>query len=184
MKLNLGCGPHKARAPWVNVDRVYIAGEIEPDIVLPSGWPADLSWTGKVPAGSVSHCYLGHVLEHVPWDDVPRFLRSVLTLLEPGGQICVVGPDVMRAIDGYRNQTVTRSIVVACLEGPNPQIDNLESAHDGARHQWNCTEERVMFALSDAGFVELEACRPRELDGVWPLVAPPDWQCAVTGVKR
>lgn len=181
MKVNIGCGPHRARSPWINVDRVYLPGDIEPDIVNESGWPADLIGNGHIPERSVSHVYLGHVLEHVPWDDVPTFLRSLLPMMADNGQVCVVGPDVMRAIDGYKAGTVARSLVIACLEGPNPQIDDLASVHDGARHQWNSTEERVMQALTGAGFEFVEACRPRDLDAVWPLVAPPDWQCAVTG---
>lgn len=178
VKVNIGCGPHRARKPWINVDRVYLPGEIEPDVVNPSGWPLGL--LDHVEQHSVTHVYMGHVLEHVPWDDVPTFLAGLHDLLAPDGQICVVGPDVYRAIKGYREGTVAWSLVVACLEGPNPQIDSLESAHDGARHQWNATEERVMQAVTAAGFVEVEAVEPRMLDGVWPLVSPVGWQCAVT----
>jgi hypothetical protein len=181
IRLNVGCGPHRARSPWVNVDRVHIGGEIEPDIVNPSGLPADLIRNGLVERASCTHIYMGHLLEHVPWDETPEFLESLFPLLAPGGEICVVCPDVHRVVEGYKDGRYPWSLVVAAMEGPNPQIDNLESAHDGARHQWNATEERVRQAVEAAGFADVQAVRPRMLDGVWPLVSPVDWQCAVTG---
>lgn len=181
MKVNIGCGPHRARAPWVNVDRVYLPGRIEPDMVNKSGLPADLA-PDPIPYGSATHVYLGHVLEHVRWETVPDFLRSVRTLTESGGLVAVVGPDVQKVIAGHKEGRYPWSLVSACLEGSNAQIDDIEATHDGARHQWNCTEERVVEAFGLAGFVDIEPFKPRELSGEWPLVSPADWQCAVVAV--
>lgn len=179
MRLNLGCGPHRARAPWINVDRVYVPGDIEPDLILPSGRPADL--LEHFERGTVTHVYMGHVLEHVRWEDCAEFLAELFPLLTDDGQVCVVGPDVQSAIEGFKSGIYPWSLVSACLEGSAPQIDGLDVWHDGARHQWNCTEERVVNALTVAGFASVEPMRPRDLGGEWPLVSPVDWQCAVIG---
>ena len=180
-QLNLGAGPHRAPAPWVNVDRVYVEGRIEPDLILPSGSPADL--VDHFEAGTVTHVYLGHVLEHVAWDGVPRFLSELAGLLSVDGEVCVVGPDVNRAIAGAAVGIYPWSLVDACLEGPDPQIDGDDFSHDGARHQWNCTEERVVGALQAAGFRYVTRWRPGRLPRVWPIVSRVDWQMAVTAVK-
>lgn len=75
MKLNLGCGDHRAPEPWVNVDSW---SGVRPDVL------ADvraLPWPDK----SAEAIYCGHVLEHLPLDQVGLALAEVRRVLAPPG---------------------------------------------------------------------------------------------------
>lgn len=176
MKVNIGCGNHYASG-WVNVDRVY-TNEIRPDIVNPTGRPS------LIEVEDVEAIYLGHVLEHVRWEDVPMFLTECRDLLNPGGAICVVGPDVWNTLRMWKQGAVGDDLMTAVLEGPHPQVDGLDVGHDGARHQWNATQERVRQSLYVAGFVDVVSyASMRDVPLTWPVVARPEWQSAVSAVK-
>lgn len=175
-RLNVGCGNHYARG-WVNVDRVY-TDSIRPDIVNPTGHPA------LIEVEDVEAIYLGHVLEHVRWEDVTMFLVQCRDLLNPGGQICVVGPDVWNTLRMWKAGQVGDDLLTAVLEGPHPQIDGVDAHHDGARHQWNATQDRVVQKLTAAGFVNINPYRSvQDVESHWPVVARPGWQSAVSAVK-
>src|SRR5690606_17814756 len=73
--LNVGCGTHRAPAPWVNID-VVDQGDTRPDVVVPAGTPLPYE------AGTVERVYLGHVLEHVPWPNVAGFLAEIRRVLD------------------------------------------------------------------------------------------------------
>lgn len=183
--VNVGCGPHRAPSPWVNVD-CHEGDGITPDIVAD---PADplAGWAD----GTVERVYLGHVLEHVPWPDVPGFLDRARRALAPGGLVCAVGPDVHRVITRWRDGLDPEGwdLVVSALEGPwdrdysgsGCDLIEREASWPGARHWWNCEEQRMVQAFEQAGFAEVRAVAidPAALAG-WPVVSFTQWQCAVT----
>lgn len=171
MKVNVGCGPHRAEG-WWNVDRVC-EGDVQPDAIVSAARP--LASFSEVEA-----VYCGHVLEHIAWPKVPAFLGHIRDHLAPGGACCVVGPDVERALAAWHRGLEPRSLVTSVLESDRPQDDLGD--WPGARHAWNCTEERVVRAMSEAGFARVEALSidPVALAG-WPVVAFTQWQCAVVG---
>jgi predicted SAM-dependent methyltransferase len=177
--INFGCGPHRAPAPWVNVD-VIETDDIRPDIVIRQGERLDLTFG----TGTADRVYLGHVLEHIPWPDVPEVLAGVHRTLRPGGLVCVVGPDVLSVIEQYRERVADLDLLLSTWEDAEHYQDSPES-WDGARHWWNCYEQRIVDALVDAGFSEVAAQpnTPEALHG-WPVVAFVPWQCAVTAIKR
>ena len=174
--LNVGCGPFRAPEPWVNLD-VVDNDNTHPDIVVSAHRPLGLFSTE-----TIERVYLGHILEHVPWDEVPRFLSDVMRALRPGGEIAVVGPDVERAIHLWHGGVVGWDIVTASLEHESPQYDL--GAWPEARHWWNCTEARVVGALTLGGFVDVlpQSVTAEALNG-WPVVAFTQHQCAVTARK-
>lgn len=169
MLLNVGCGPHRAASPWWNVD-VVRDGATQPDQIVPRGQPLPF------PDGSCEKVYLGHLLEHVPWPQVPAFLADVRRLLTPAGEVLAVGPDVYRTIRGWHEGRETWELVESVLEHSAPQDDLGQWAE--ARHWWNCEEARLTAALA-AAFGE---ARPVALDDPlldsWPLVGRAPWQCA------
>lgn len=186
MKLNVGCGPWRAPEPWINLD-VHRGDGVEPDILVDDAARPCAGFAD----GSATHVYLGHVLEHVPWDELPGFLADIARVLEPGGQVCVVGPDVIRTIEGWRAGRESWELVVSTLEGPDyfPADGGHVMVDPGggwryARHWWNCTEGRVAKLLADHGFAEVTpiALEPESLAG-WPVVGYAPWQCAVRAVK-
>lgn len=166
--LNVGCGSHRAPSPWWNVDTVR-NGNTKPDQIVAPGTALPF------PDGSCERIYLGHVLEHVAWPDVPRFLTDVRRLLD--GHLLVTGPDVYRTLEEWRAGRLGWDLVTSVLEhAAHPERDN---GWPEALHHWNCTEGRVVEALHLAGFTDVEPVSIFGLDGGWPVVGPSAWQMAV-----
>lgn len=190
---NVGCGPFRAPAPWVNLD--YHEGDgVHPDIIV-----TDASRPlGAYDDGTVERAYLGHVLEHVPWPEVPAFLADIERALAPGGHLMVVGPDVLRIIQRWHEGLEPEGwlLVESCMENPWDRcygrdedlpygIVERETQWKYARHWWNCYETRVLYALRTyTGLGEVTA-HPikREALGEWPVVAYTQWQCAVSATR-
>ena len=183
--LNVGCGPWRAEPPWVNLD-VHDGDGVHPDIVVDAARPC-AGWADQ----TVERIYLGHVLEHVPVDELAGFLADLRRALVPGGEVCVVGPDVIRSLVGWHEGRESWDLVVSTLEGPDyfpadggHRMVDVGSGWRYARHWWNCTEARVVKILTDAGFdqvVAVPVCEERLVG--WPVVGYASWQCAVTAVN-
>lgn len=182
--LNVGCGPWRADPPWVNLD-VHRGNGVDPDVLVADPARPCATWAD----GTVDRIYLGHVLEHVPPDELPAFLADLRRALRPGGQIAVVGPDILRAIERWHLGLEPWSLVMATLEGPDYypadghfEIDeNPDAAWRQARHWWNCTEPRVIRILAENGFVDVARRDLTDDDlGEWPVVDYAPWQMAVT----
>lgn len=171
MKLNVGCGPHRAEG-WLNIDVVSVPDhDIVPDLVAPAN-------AIPLPDGSAECIYLGHMLEHVRWEEVAQVLGEMRRLLAPGGQLAVVGPDTRRAMAMWRDGEIDDEALDAIVE--NEASYQGAGDWDGARHQWNCHSDRVVLALHRAGFVSI-APVPIASDKLddWPVVSRIGWQCAV-----
>lgn len=184
--LNVGCGPHRAPAPWWNVDRVARPDPTqptEPDEVVGELLPYD--------DGAVGRLYAGHIMEHIPIPAVPVVLAEWSRVLAPGGQIGIVGPDVNRALAWFREGRLTRDELWERMEhGTTTSLEawrRLYGAEDidpHARHHWNCVPERVIAMLEAAGFVDVREVTLRDIarEG-WPLVGDSADQFAVIGHK-
>lgn len=158
MKLLAGCGQYKADG-WVSID---IQADVGADVT------ADLR---ALPFHdeSVEDVYLGHVLEHIPFADVPVALTEVWRVLKPGGAVAIVGPDIDAALTlGTDPQTIDG--IVAGPDGP-----------PGAGHQWTASAALTLYivrrAIPDASQIPLAA-----LVG-WPVTSFAPWQCAVIAQK-
>lgn len=174
--LNLGCGTHYAERPWVNIDVVSRPDEgIDPDVIANTldGLPYD--------DGQAERVFCGHVLEHVRWDLVPRFLAEVHRVLMPDGMLLVTGPDWMRAADYWRRGLITWEDVEQCSE--HAAGHGQPEGWDGARHQWNCSQQRAVEIVAACGFDIVESWQDRmeqltRFD--WPVVNPGMVQIAFT----
>jgi hypothetical protein len=187
--LNVGCGPHRAPDPWVNLD-VHVGHGIQPDVQVED----PMYPLARYADGAVGRVYMGHVLEHVEWRMLPAFLEDITRALQPGGELMVVGPDVFRVVEQWRDGQVGWELVESALETPwpyaSPEVDGetwaLEGAWSEARHHWNCYEERVAWALRQVkGLTDVTPVpiTPMGPLAVWPLVAYTQWQCAVRAVR-
>lgn len=173
---NIGCGTHKAPPPWVNVDTVRHDGpdvpardRVEPDVIVVPGEPLPF------PDASCERIFCGHVLEHIPWEQVGGFLVDVRRILRD--ELLIVGPDVYRAINAYKQGVEPWSIITSVLEHKDWPADM--AAWPGAPHHWCCHEARVMEALNRCGFNAQPVINYAELDG-WPVVQfNPNWQFAI-----
>lgn len=176
MQINVGCGPFRAPSPWVNVDVIHLDGHIEPDIVVPSMWPADWDLTG------FTKVYMGHVLEHIQWERVPEFLQQVLDKCEDGAEIAIVCPDITRFLARWKAGTLEWEDVAGALE--HHLSFQPAGTWDGARHQWNAYGKRLVDVAIHAGLANVRevTVHPAELDG-WPVTSFVDTQCCVLATK-
>jgi len=161
VKLNIGCGTFYKEG-YTNVDnepgvRADVFGTI---LSLPL---AD---------ASAEAVYCGHVLEHVPLQDIPAALAEVHRVLEPGGKLCVVGPDFTR-IQPDTPETEIEWVIYGSKRWA------------GDFHQWACCESLVERFLLAAGFLDVIARPIIDPDlGEWaiPGTAYP-WQCVVLATR-
>jgi len=82
--LNIGCGEHYHN-DWVNLD---FTGHSYSVLVH------DVAYGLPFPDACFDGVYHSHVLEHLPRDDAPAFLRECYRVLKPGGTLRVVVPDL------------------------------------------------------------------------------------------
>lgn len=181
--LNAGCGTHYAKG-WVNTD-VWVNEETTPDVVVDPGgvYPFDDDTFDAV--------FLGHVLEHVPWPEVPTFLREMSRIAKPGAPMLAVGPDSVRTLQLWREGRIPDWLIEAVLE--HQEIDPEDPSvpfWPGAAHHWNCHEERVVKVLTHVGFQQMcsvadllpytDGWRDPDVRAInWPVTGWAGWQFAV-----
>lgn len=183
--LNAGCGTHYAQG-WVNVD-VWSSDTTKPDVVAKPGepYPFEDNYFDAV--------FLGHVIEHIAWPEVPAFLKDISRVAKPNAPILVVGPDVYKTIKRWKDGEEPWGMVESVLEHQdvNHQPDREHEWWDGAHHHWNCHESRVERLLASLGFHSIENvfdAIPNDPYGktwwdeknqiTWPVVGKYWWQLA------
>jgi len=183
--LNAGCGTHYADG-WVNTDS-WEDPNTRPDVKVVPGEPYPF------PDNHFDAVYLGHVLEHIPWPDVPAFLMDMNRMAKPGAPILIVGPDVLRTIKLWAAGLEPWHMVLSTIEHQeaNYQPDREDEVWEGAAHHWNCHEERVVELLKRLGFVPISYSQripdnpshktwyDPDTNMTWPVVGKNHWQCAV-----
>lgn len=177
--LNVGCGTHRAPAPWVNVD-VVERDDVHPDVIVTPGAPLPFC------DGTAERIFAGHVLEHMPWPDTLGFLQDLRRVLVSRGTLLVVGPDVLRTLARWKQNLEPEFMVHSVLEYHDENACFVSSDWPNARHHWNCWEARVEDVVRAAGFETVEAIPPPDrviqtggIDPSWPVVGWAPWQCAV-----
>jgi SAM-dependent methyltransferase len=92
-KVNLACGSiYVKQSDWINLDYFPIGdGVIQ----------ADLLGTLPFKQGSISLVYSSHFIEHIPRAKVGSFLSECFRILEPGGAIRLVLPDLEQMCSQY-----------------------------------------------------------------------------------
>lgn len=174
MWLNVGSGTHNAPHPWHNVDTVKRldcadVDRIDPDQIIDPDLPLPFD------DGSCDRVMLSHVLEHVPWEQVPAFLADVRRVASD--EVLIVGPDCYRVIDAYKRGVEPWSMVQTVLEHKDYPPDMAD--WPGAPHHWNCHEARVIEALNRGGW-HAQPILDHSILEAWPVVAfDPDWQFAI-----
>lgn len=158
---------------WINTDVVHLPGNVEPDIVVTADDPIPF------PAYSFDRIYMGHVLEHVPWDKVVSFLKLAKEALKSGGELMVVCPDVNRALVHHLTTDADLDWYKGIIED-DVHFQQTPAEWFGARHCWNAYEERVVRAIEMAGYHNVQTVDVKDTAAMqgWPLVSQADWQCA------
>lgn len=183
--LNAGCGTHYAKG-WINTDVWDDGKTTTPDVrVEPNKpYPFDDNYFDAV--------FLGHVLEHIAWPEVPAFLYDMKRVAKPNAKFLVCGPDVLRTIQRWGQNKEPWEMVLSTMEhqdvGLQSQSEN--SWWDGAHHHWNCHHERVWRLLQSCGFASLVDAfdlipkdpmgkKWKQDDIVWPVVGHWHWHFAI-----
>lgn len=176
MRVNLGCGDRYADG-WVNVDHAGSPHPKDQVVDLASVATGDpLPWS----AGSVTHVYAGHVLEHLPVAACLDLLELLLPCMVPGGEIMVVGPDVTKA------EAMIKAGTFDFRWG-----HTLESLRFGGHrwlgdeHRWDCTTGMVEHMLTSAGWADVTDVGIEHVPAMWPVAdRAPLWQCAVSAKRE
>jgi hypothetical protein len=162
VKLNLGCGDRYVPG-WHNVDRADCPHRKDEAHDLRDFLP----WTG------VQYAYAGHLLEHLQVGNALVFLERLLGCMASGGELMVVGPDVVLA--------------EAMLAGGQALGVSLESLKYGAsrwpgdEHRWECSELDIRIMLKLTGWIDIVNVGIAQVPEMWPVAdRGPQWQCAVS----
>lgn len=161
MRVNIGCGATYAEG-WVNVD-------IEPSVIADVHADATQLPLGDSQAEMV---YLGHMLEHVPLDQVPLVLAEARRLLQPGGFLAVVGPDLDK-VDRAKDPELWDGLAYG---GHNGRTDQH------TWHKWACTSKRLYSLVSDV-FPDSVLTSVTDLASEWPISSRIHYQAAVMARK-
>jgi hypothetical protein len=167
--LNVGSGPHYAPG-WWNIDVKPAQGHQAPDEVI------DIS---ELPRGPhyrrFPRAYLGHVLEHLPWDHIPDLLGRVAGCVRHGGQLAIVGPCIQRAYELRQPW----SLIDAILADPR-------GAGDPWHHKWTPTEVLTLDAVTACpALTDVRAVPVATIDRPdWPNPSTVAWQCAILATVR
>jgi predicted SAM-dependent methyltransferase len=183
--LNAGCGTHYAKG-WVNTD-VWSNEETTPDVLVQPNQPYPFE------DDHFDGVFLSHVLEHIAWPDVPKFLNEISRVAKPKAPIFIVGPDVFKTLNLWRENLQPLWLVEAVLEHQDMRPDSVSEWWDGAHHHWNCHEQRVIDLLESLGFQQIETYSSSFKNNwkdkhvkniVWPVVGRADWQFAVRCINK
>ena len=155
IKLHVGCGPCLLEG-WINLD------------VHPAPLATNVLWGLPFPEGSVRLVFLSHLLEHLFYpNDVMPFLGEIFRVLEPGGVVRIIVPDIAQYIDAYQNSDAEffaeRRQHWGAGDGRTTRLENF-LAYAGAgpdpawlfqAHKFGYDFETLSRALERAGFVDM-----------------------------
>lgn len=163
VKLHLGSGLVYLDG-WVNIDWQPTAYSVltrgkRPDV------SADLARGVPFPRAVATHVYSNNFMEHLEPAAAHRCLAEALRVLQPGGRIRIVVPDVARYLRAY---TEGDAAFFAQLTGASDYWPELRTpmeyvatvihgaAAHGWSHYWAYDFETLSLYLQDAGFLEIE----------------------------
>lgn len=168
-RLTIGSGPHYAEG-WTNVD-IYPPPE---GCRPPDFYVSVFRLLEVFEPGSFDQVYLGHVLEHLKWEEIPLAFAAIRAVAVQEAEVMAVGPCILKAVE--TRQPV--SILEAILADPSSTLP------PGAGHAWTPTEDLTVKAMRDQGglyevtAVPVAGVRPP----LWPNPSTAPWQAAVTGL--
>lgn len=148
VKLNLGSGNTKGKNGWINVD--LSGADINYD--LRKGIPLD---DNKVDA-----IYSSHVFEHIPFNDLLKFIQEIYRVLKPSGKLFVCVPNAGLYLRAYFNNEMFINydeMYIPAKVNTNSAIDQLNYiAYLNGDHHYMFDEENIKNMIQKAGFKTVE----------------------------
>jgi SAM-dependent methyltransferase len=184
--LNAGCGTHYAQG-WINTDTWDDGNTTRPDIRVEPGkpYPFEDNYFDAV--------FLGHVLEHIPWKEVPAFIADMKRIAKPNAPFLICGPDVFKTIKRWAKGEEPWEMVMSVMEHLDIENHNVPGLDwwDGAHHHWNCHHDRVLNLINNCGFSDVKDVAdviPKDPNGKswndekieWPVVGHYYWHFAIS----
>jgi hypothetical protein len=164
MRLNIGCGDRYAEG-WHNVDHPG----------MPHRKDEALDLRNPLPWVEVEYVYAGHVLEHLRVNECLSFLPRLLRCMAPGGELMVVGPDVLRA---------QGMAIAGTLDVTLESLKYGAGRWPGDEHRWECESRDIMSLLQVTGWSDVREVGINNVPDMWPVAdRRPQWQCAVTAKR-
>lgn len=152
VSLNVGSGG-RGRSDWINLD-------VSPhyvDIICTH----DLRRPLPFATGGVRRILAEHVIEHLDFhDDIPRVLADFHRVLEPGGTVRIIVPDMELFIAAYRESDLGALARLGMPDGlpagMSTPIELLNHAfHQGGEHCFGWDFAAMRDALQRAGFKQI-----------------------------
>jgi SAM-dependent methyltransferase len=160
LKINIGCGDGWYNQGWIGIDykgaypykRKTSRGGFDLNWDILRGLPFD--------DGSVSVIYCSHFLEHLTFNQAGRLLKECYRVLENGGVIRIVVPDLDLFVDKMlkRDETFFKNVETAGGEWLGNLTDtflmNFYSSPEwnNTCHKYAYNVENLTFRLKGAGF--------------------------------
>jgi len=155
--VNIGAGPH-GRPGWVNVD---VAEHANVDCLY------DCRRSLPFADGSVRAIFCEHFFEHLDYvEEVPYFLSECRRVLEPGGVIRIVVPDMGRYMEAYARggwrrlekirplKRGRRDAYFGCRYNTRMELLNVV-LRQGHQHKFGYDLETLRFLLKRYGFAKI-----------------------------
>ena len=164
--LNVGSGPHYADG-WCNTDILPAPRDTrDPDVL------ADIFEYGSAfEAHSFKKAYIGHVLEHIPFDETVDAVLHIAYVVRPGSPIMVVGPCIERAVETGQPASILDAI-----------RHNPDKPQHPWSHAWTPTEALTLEIMQASGLDKVEVLPIGSVDEPeWPNPSTAKWQTAVIG---
>jgi predicted SAM-dependent methyltransferase len=149
LSLNVGSGG-QGLPGWINTDAVAH----HPDITFTH----DLRHRFPLADQSVKRIFAEHVIEHLNHkEDVPRVFEEFFRMLENGGVVRIIVPDVPRFMRAYLDADFQQWKELGFTEGlPSDMATSIELVnhvfHQGGEHLFGWDFEAMEHALRCAGF--------------------------------
>jgi len=153
LSVNVGSGG-AGLSGWINIDArahhadTYIACDIRRALPFKEG--------------QVKRIFAEHVIEHIDFrDDVPRVFREFHRVLEPGGAVRIIVPDIARFLSAYVHKSNEEFTALGWnLEAlPSDIYTPLHVLnlmfHQNGEHLFGWDFETMEFALKRAGFDDI-----------------------------
>jgi predicted SAM-dependent methyltransferase len=154
--LSLNVGSRGRGLPgWVNTDAVWHAADQTFACDVRKGLPLS--------DGSVARIMAEHVIEHLDFqEELPATLGHFLRVLQPGGWVRIVVPDVRRFVEAYLSNSPGAWAALGFeklpADLPTPMLLLNHVFRQGREHRFAFDFETLAFALKSAGFVEIRQC--------------------------
>ena len=156
MKLNLGCDDNYLHARgWVDVDLAPSAAHVV---------HSDARTLPNFDDGCASFVFCSHLIEHMPYEDGVRLLKTCFRVLRPGGRLRVSTPDLMflaRLADGNMGPAMRREYIAFQHKADPVNVPKASACHvvnrfvRGWGHCFIFDDATLREAMSGAGFTDL-----------------------------